>query len=307
MLLPLLQVSSSHVDWSKTFLHKKVSLQVSSQLPLEAMAKGFHGVWTDNASFRADPSMTRRHLCEFKHIEAESRYFDTLEQLMNFEEDLVKFVIVEVLSQCIDEYELLERSQTGLSDRLLKYSKCDFVRVTYTEVITILHDQVVQVKEFARDVGSQGDFSIPMWSDDLGSICERYLTEVVYKQPVFITNFPRSLKSFYMKTDKAIPVGSGCSDDLKTMQGCDLLIPYLGELIGGSVRESDYDSLMAEISRRQMDITPVQWYVDLRKNGSVPTGGFGLGFGRLVAVLCSLLPEIQDVTPFPVSYGSIYY
>lgn len=285
--------------YEKTFLGKKISLQVSSQLPLEAIAKGFDGVWTDNTSFRADPSMSRRHLCEFKHIEVESRHFDTLEQLMSFEEDLVKYVIDSVLKSCKSEYVIIEQSQPKLVDRLMNYIKCDFGCISYDEAIILIEKHKKDIYDFHKDFKF---VDIPKWGDDLGSVCERFLTEIIFKKPLFIKNFPRSLKSFYMKITP-----NDDDDDFTTMQGCDLLIPYLGELIGGSVRENDYDVLMTEIKRRKMDITPIQWYVDLRRNGSIPTGGFGLGFGRLVSVLCSLLPEIQDATPFPVAYQRIYY
>ena len=271
------------IPYKETFLKKNVGLQVSSQLSIEAFAKGFQGVYTDNPSFRADPSCSRRHLCEFKHIEVESRHFKNIQSLMDFEEDMIKYVIRGVL-EMTEEYRILDVN-SEIQTTLKRYISQRFVRISYSKAIDILHEHKFEIE----------------WGDDLGSTCEKFLTEKVFKCPMFVYSFPRSLKSFYMKQTTETTEGK------ETMEGCDLLFPMLGELIGGSVRENDYDVLMSEVIRRQMDITPIQWYVDLRKSGSVPTGGFGLGFDRFVGLLCFIEPNIRDSAPIYTAYGECYY
>ena len=274
------------------FPGKNVGLTVSSQLQLEALAVLGAGVYTMNKSFRAERSKTSRHLAEFTHLEWESYQLDTLDRLMNFSENIVRFVIRRVIDNRFAELKVLDSFVSkGIIERLTDITSCEaFARISYTEAVDILTRDTAKVKTLYELE------SVPVWGEDLGSKCERYLAEQIFKSPVFVYNYPRDLKSFYMKINPADEFGR------MTVQGCDLLIPGLGELIGSSVREDNYEALMGEMERRNMGVGGLEWYIDLRKNGSFPHGGAGLGFDRLIQMLCFVEGNIRDVVPFPVAF-----
>lgn len=316
------------IDWKKDFFQSSgpARLTVSSQLQLEALAHGMGACWTANPSYRAEPSKTTRHVASFTHIEWEIPFIE-LKDLMDFSEDLVKHCCRHVLKHGLLDVEALDKSTApGLVAKLTGFLKSPFERISYDRAIIILTERKEEVlKLFA---GKLSD--IPKWGDDLGAFCERFLAEVVFKRPLFVYNFPRSLKSFYMKINKptaqdsksphqpadktttaaATPTATATATatpttalDRETCQGCDLLIPMMGELIGSSIREHDHETLKSEMVRRKMDFVPLQWYVDLRKNASVPTGGAGMGFDRLVQVMCTTdESNIRDTIPFYTAY-----
>lgn len=289
------------------FFGKEAYLTVSSQLQLEALSAGLNKVYTLNPSFRAEQSKTRRHLCSFTHLEWEIAFID-LKDLMDFSEDLVSTVFHKILEQCPEELSLLDSSiSKGIIDKLKSFIKEDFGRISYNEAIEIIQrDKKKILKKFKNEIKES---EIPKWGDDLGSYCERYLCEDIYHKPLFVHSFPLSLKSFYMKPQKSyeVKLPDGTTIMRQTCDSCDLLIPGTGELIGSSIRQDDYKTLMEEVEKRKMDITPLQWYADLRKNGSFPHGGAGLGFDRLVTIVCFTEGNIRDAVPFPVSFGECYY
>lgn len=284
------------IDYSKDFFGKKVGLTVSSQLQLEALVSCGKGVYTTNKSFRAEKSATSRHLCEFSHFEAESRLIVTLEDLMNHIEDLITYVINHTLSECKEELKVLNSFiSIGIISRLESFINMDFGRLSYSEAINLIKKDKKQIKklyDFDEEIN---------WGDDIPSKCERYIAEQIFKRPVFIFNFPRDLKSFYMKANEPD------SEGRVTVQSCDLLVPGCGEIVGASVRISDYDELIKEMTRREMDMKPLDWYIDLRKNGNSPSAGYGLGIGRLHQILCYTDSNIRDVTPFPVAFGECHF
>lgn len=289
------------------FFGKEAFLTVSSQLQLEALCAGMSHVYTLNPSFRAEQSKTRRHLCSFTHLEWEIAFID-LKQLLDFSEDLVTYVFTKILEACPEEFQLLESSVSkGITDKLKSFIKQDFGRITYDEAVDIIQrDKAKILKKFKGEIK---ETDIPKWGDDIGSYCERYLCEEIYGRPLFVHSFPLSLKSFYMKPQKpyevTLPDGSKCVR--QTCDSCDLLIPGTGELIGSSIRQDDYKSLMEEVEKRKMDVIPLDWYLDLRKNGTFPHGGAGLGFDRLVAIVCFMEGNIRDAVPFPVAFGECFY
>jgi len=286
------------IDYSKDFFNKKVGLTVSSQLQLEALCPMGKGVYTMNKSFRAEKSKTSRHLCEFTHFEFETRLINTVEDLMNFEEDLITNIIKRTLVECKDELESLNSFVSkGIVNRLEGFVKEDFARTSYTNAVDIITRDVENIKK----IYELNDSDIPKWGDDLGGKCERYLAEHIFKKPVFVYNYPLELKSFYMKQNKPD------ENSRLTVGAVDLLIPNLGELIGSSLRENDYDKLVNEMDRRQMDKSSLQWYIDLRKNGSMSTAGAGVGMNRLWQMLCYMDSNIRDVTPFAVSFEECYF
>jgi asparaginyl-tRNA synthetase len=361
--------AAKEIDWRKDFFQVDgpARLTVSSQLQLEALVHAMGACWTGNPSYRAEPSKTTRHVASFTHIEWEIPFID-LKDLMDFSEDLVQHCCNFALTRGAKDLEILNATiSPGLVQKLKGFVSQRFQRITYTEAIEILKAHKEQVlKQFE---GKLAD--IPKWGDDLGSYCERFISETVFKRPTFVFNYPRSLKSFYMMTnpttapaaaaapatpaaatgaasasasaardakderpmaaaaaagrdakdhgaaakdvkdevlaamDKDAKSGSGAApaEDRSTVQGCDLLVPMLGELIGSSIREHNYEALRAEMTRRKMDFGPLQWYLDLRAHATVPTGGAGLGFDRLVQVMCTTSEtNIRDVIPFPVAY-----
>lgn len=278
------------IDYSKDFFEKQAYLTVSSQLQLELLCAGLGKVWTSNKSFRSEKSKTTRHLAEFEHIEWEFAWAD-LEDLMNFSEEYTQYCFNYVLRNHTDDLEELNKFMSkGIINKLKSFVEKSYKRITYDDAIKIIEEHAGEIKKMYKLT------ELPRWGDDLGSHCEKYIAEVHYNSPVFVYNYPKVLKSFYMKQNP----------DGKTVQGCDLLIPQLGELIGSSVREHDYDKLMEIVKERGMDVSKIKWYVDLRKNGSTPTAGAGLGFDRLVRI-CTGMENIRDAVPFPVAYQECFF
>lgn len=279
--IPMIK-DTNQIDYSKDFFEKQAFLTVSSQLQLELLCAGLSKVWTSNKSFRSEKSKTTRHLAEFEHIEWEFAWIG-LGDLMDLSEHYTQYCFQNILDNYIDDLEELNKfTSKGIIDKLKSFCSKPYYRITYDDAIQLLIDNQ-NVHNFS---------SIPKWGDDLGSECEKYISEVIYNHPVFVYNYPKDLKSFYMKQNA----------DGRTVQGCDLLVPGLGELIGSSVREHDYQKLSKIVEERKMDITPLKWYMDLRKNGSTPTAGAGLGFDRLVRI-CTGIDNIRDAVCFPVAYG----
>jgi asparaginyl-tRNA synthetase len=280
--------------FANDFFSKQAFLTVSSQLQLEALTMGLSRVYTLNPSFRAEKSKTKRHLGCFTHLEWEIAFID-MSDLMNFSEALIKYVISKTLEQCADEYKELDKFLSkGIVQKLNSFVNCDFERISYDKAIELIEQNKKAILKQWKELDYK---QIPKWGDDLGSYCERYICETIYKKPTFVYNYPKDLKSFYMKVNP----------DNKTCQGVDLIIPQLGELIGSSIRESSYEKLVAQMEARSMDKTKLQWYLDLRASGNAPTGGAGLGFDRLVNVCTLMDGNIRDVVPFPVSYQECDY
>lgn len=270
------------VDYSQDFFGKKVSLTVSGQIHEETLTHAFGKTYTFGPTFRAENSNTSRHAAEFWMMEPEICFCD-LEELMNNEEELIKYVITYVKQECKDELEFLNKFvDTGLLERLDNVVANDFVRLDYTDAIDILQK-------------SNQKFVFPVkWGIDLQSEHERYLTEEVYKKPVFLKNYPKDIKAFYMRQN----------EDGKTVAAVDLLVPGIGELIGGSQREERYDKLtkrMKELGLKQEDYA---WYLDTRRYGTNVHSGYGVGFERLVMYLTGVA-NIRDVEIFPRTTGSI--
>ena len=269
------------VDYSQDFFEKPVSLTVSGQLEAEAMAMAFGKVYTFGPTFRAEKSFTTRHAAEFWMIEPELAFCD-LSGYMDNAEAMIKYVINYVLEHCPDEMNFFNSFvDKGLIDRLNLVAGSDFARITYTEAIEILEKNN---KKFQYPVS---------WGTDIQTEHERYLTEVVYKKPVFVTDYPKEIKSFYMKLNA----------DGKTVAAADMLVPGIGELIGGSQREENYDKLVTRMNELGLDTADYGWYLDLRKFGGVEHAGYGVGFERLIMYLTGV-QNIRDVLPFPrTAYG----
>ena len=282
------------IIYNDDFFGEQTSLTVSGQLEGELGATALGAIYTFGPTFRAENSNTPRHLAEFWMIEPEIAFMDQ-EELMDLEEDFIKYCVRWALDNCRDDLEFLNKMvDKGLIERLEGVLKEDFVRLPYTEGIRILQE--------AKAKGHKFEFPCE-WGDDLASEHERYLVEEHFKKPVIMTDYPRSFKSFYMKQNAATPDGGsigykGAVAPGPTMQGTDVLFPSIGEIIGGSVREESYDKLMTEINRRQMDMTHLWWYLDTRRYGSCPHAGFGLGFERLILFVTGM-QNIRDVIPFP--------
>ena len=267
------------VDYSKDFFGKKASLTVSGQLEAETMATALSRVYTFGPTFRAENSNTPRHLAEFWMIEPEMAFFD-LNDDMDIQEDFVKYLLNWALTKCRADLEFFDkRIQPGLIEQLEKVAKADFVRISYTDAIAKLEE--------AEKNGAKFEFS-PYWGCDIATEHERYLTEKIFGCPVMVFNYPKEIKSFYMKQN----------DDGKTVKAVDVLVPGIGELIGGSEREESYEKICAEIEKRGMDKSIYDWYLDLRKFGTVPHSGFGLGFERLIRYVTGM-ENIRDVIPYP--------
>ncbi len=282
------------IIYDDDFFGEQTSLTVSGQLEGELGATALGAIYTFGPTFRAENSNTPRHLAEFWMIEPEIAFMDQ-EELMDLEEDFIKYCVRWALDNCQDDLEFLNKMiDKGLIERLQGVLKEDFVRLPYTEGIRILQE--------AKQNGRKFEFPCE-WGDDLASEHERYLVEEHFKKPVIMTDYPRSFKSFYMKQNQETADGGsvgykGAIAPGPTMQGTDVLFPSIGEIIGGSVREESYDKLMAEVKRREMDMTHLWWYLDTRKYGSCPHAGFGLGFERLILFVTGM-QNIRDVIPFP--------
>lgn len=268
------------VAYDKDFFGKKTNLTVSGQLEGELGATALGAIYTFGPTFRAENSNTPRHLAEFWMIEPEVAFMDKNE-LMDLEEDFIKYCVHWALNNCKDDLEFLNKMiDKNLLNTLNSVVNEDFVRLPYTEGIKILEEAVKNGKKF--------EFPITGWGMDLSSEHERYLVEEHFKRPVIMTDYPSEIKAFYMKKNP----------DGKTMQGTDVLFPRIGEIIGGSVREEDYKKLVGEIKARGMEEETYSWYLDTRKFGSCPHAGFGLGFERLILFVTGM-QNIRDVIPFP--------
>lgn len=268
------------VAYDKDFFGKKTNLTVSGQLEGELGATALGAIYTFGPTFRAENSNTPRHLAEFWMIEPEVAFMDKNE-LMDLEEDFIKYCVHWALDNCKDDLEFLNKMiDKNLLNTLNSVVNEDFVRLPYTEGIKILEEAVKNGKKF--------EFPITGWGMDLSSEHERYLVEEHFKRPVIMTDYPSEIKAFYMKKNP----------DGKTMQGTDVLFPRIGEIIGGSVREENYKKLVAEIKARGMEEETYSWYLDTRKFGSCPHAGFGLGFERLILFVTGM-QNIRDVIPFP--------
>ncbi len=275
------------IIYDDDFFGKQTSLTVSGQLEGELGATALGAIYTFGPTFRAENSNTPRHLAEFWMVEPEVAFID-MTDLMDLEEDFIKYCIRWALDNCKDDLEFLNKMiDKGLIARLQSVLESEFVRLPYTEGIKILQEAIAKGKKF--------EFPCE-WGDDLASEHERFLVEEHFKKPVIMTNYPKSIKAFYMKIDDKESGFGGKSG--QTVQGTDVLFPQIGEIIGGSVREESYDKLMAEIEERNIPMKDMWWYLDTRKYGSCPHGGFGLGFERLILFVTGM-QNIRDVIPFP--------
>ena len=264
------------VDYSQDFFGKEANLTVSGQLNAEIMALAFRNVYTFGPTFRAENSYTGRHASEFWMIEPEIAFAD-LEDNMELAEDMIKYIINYVLENCPEEMEFFNSFvDKGLLERLHKIVNSDFTRITYTKAIELLLE-------------SGHKFEYPVeWGCDLQTEHERYITEQIYNAPVFVTDYPKAIKAFYMRMN----------EDGKTVRAMDLLVPGVGEIIGGSQREERYDVLLDRIHECGLKEEDYWWYLELRKYGTATHSGFGLGFERIIMYLTGI-SNIRDVIPFP--------
>ena len=275
------KTEDGEVDYAQDFFKKPAYLTVSGQLQGEIMALAFGKIYTFGPTFRAEKSYTQRHAAEFWMIEPEIAFAD-LKDDMDCAEAMIKFVISYVLEHCPQEMEFLNKFvDKGLIERLNQVVSNEFGRVTYTEAIEILEKH-----------NDEFDYKVS-WGCDLQTEHERYLTEQVFKKPIFVTDYPKEIKAFYMRLN----------DDGKTVAACDCLVMGIGEIIGGSQREERYDLLLERIKENGLKEEDYDWYLDLRKYGGVKHSGFGLGFERLVMYLTGV-SNIRDAIPFPRTTGS---
>ena len=270
------KTEEGHVDYSKDFFGKETSLTVSGQLNAEAYAQAFRNVYTFGPTFRAENSNTTRHAAEFWMLEPEMAFAD-LEDDMMLAEAMLKYVINYVLEHAPEEMNFFNSFvDKGLLDRLHNVVSSEFAKITYTEAIELLEKE-----------NDRFEYKVS-WGTDLQTEHERYLTEEVFKRPVFVTDYPKEIKAFYMKQN----------DDGKTVAAVDCLVPGIGEIIGGSQREDDHDKLLARMREVGMKEEEYGFYLDLRKYGSTRHAGFGLGFERCIMYLTGM-SNIRDVIPFP--------
>lgn len=269
------------VDYAQDFFGKMTALTVSGQLEGELGATALGAIYTFGPTFRAENSNTPRHLAEFWMVEPEVAFCDIAEN-MDLAEDFIKYCISYALDKCRDDIEFLAQMYDNeLVGRLEEVVKSDFVRLSYTEGVEIL-------------MNSGKKFEFPVyWGADLQSEHERYLVEEHFKRPVILTGYPKEIKAFYMKMN----------DDGKTVRAMDVLFPKIGEIIGGSEREENYDKLMARIEELNIPMKDMWWYLDTRRFGTVPHSGFGLGFERLCLFVTGMT-NIRDVIPFPRTPGN---
>ena len=267
------------IDYSDDFFGKQASLTVSGQLEGELAAMALGKIYTFGPTFRAENSNTPRHLAEFWMIEPEVAFIQK-DELMDLEEDFIKYCVRWALEHCQDDLQFLNQFvDKGLIARLESVVDTEFVRLTYTEGIEILQEAMKNGKKF--------EFPCT-WGDDLASEHERYLVEEHFNKPVIMSDYPKDIKAFYMKIN----------EDGKTVQGTDVLFPQIGEIIGGSVREESLEKLNNEIERREIPMKDMWWYLDTRRFGAAPHAGFGLGFERLLLFVTGM-QNIRDVIPFP--------
>lgn len=278
-LYDLKKDENGSITYDDDFFGKMTSLTVSGQLEGELGATSLGQIYTFGPTFRAENSNTPRHLAEFWMIEPEVAFID-LDDLMDLEEEFIKYCVKWALDNCKDDLEFLNKMiDKGLIERLESVVSTDFQRLPYTEGIKILEEAIAKGKKFEFPV---------YWGCDLASEHERYLVEEYFKKPVILTNYPKEIKAFYMKMD----------EDGKTVQGTDVLFPQIGEIIGGSVREESYEKLLGRIEELNIPMKDMWWYLDTRKFGTCPHGGFGLGFERLILFVTGM-QNIRDVIPFP--------
>lgn len=263
------------IDYSDDFFGKKVGLTVTGQLEGETFAMAYKKIYTFGPTFRAENSNTKTHACEFWMIEPEIAFCD-LDQLMDIEEDMLKFIVKYVLDNAKPEMEFLDKFvENGLIEKLEKLINSNFTRITHKEVITIL-----------KEAKTKFEFE-PKYGEDIAKEHEKYITEY-FNGPVFITNWPKDIKAFYMKQN----------DDNKTVAAVDLEVPGAGELMGGSQREEDFDKLVKRMDELGMEKEGLDWYINLRKFGGCVHSGFGMGFERLLIYLTGV-DNIRDVIPYP--------
>jgi len=269
------------VDFSQDFFGHATNLTVSGQLNGETYAQAFKNIYTFGPTFRAENSNTTRHAAEFWMIEPEISFAD-LEDDMELAEDMIKYIINYVLEHAPEEMEFFNSFiDKGLLDRLHHVATSDFGRITYTDAVAELEKH-----------NDEFDYKVS-WGCDLQTEHERYLTEKIFGKPVFVTDYPKEIKAFYMKLN----------DDGKTVAAMDCLVPGIGEIIGGSQREDDYDVLLKRMQECGLKEEDYQFYLDLRKYGSSRHAGFGLGFERCVMYLTGM-GNIRDVIPFPRTVGN---
>ena len=270
---------NGNIDYSDDFFGRPTSLTVSGQLEGELGATALGSIYTFGPTFRAENSNTPRHLAEFWMIEPEVAFNDIIDN-MDLAEDFIKYCIKWALDNCNDDLEFLNKFvDKTLFERLHFVLEHDFVRLKYTEGIKILEEAVAKGHKFEFPV---------YWGVDLASEHERYLVENYFKRPVILTDYPKEIKAFYMKLN----------EDGKTVRAMDVLFPQIGEIIGGSEREADYDKLMGRIEELNIPMKDMWWYLETRKWGSCPHSGFGLGFERLILFVTGM-QNIRDVIPFP--------
>lgn len=264
------------VDFSQDFFGKSTHLTVSGQLNAETFAQSFCNVYTFGPTFRAENSNTVKHAAEFWMVEPEICFAD-LSDDMDLAEDMIKYIFKYVLDNCKEEMEFFNKFiDTGLLERLNNVISSDFIRISYTDAI----------KELEKH-NDKFEYKVS-WGVDLQTEHERYLCEEIFKKPVFVTDYPKDIKAFYMKQNP----------DGRTVAASDLLVPGIGEIIGGSQREENYDKLLARMKELNMPLDSYDWYLDLRKYGSCIHSGFGLGFERAIMYLTGM-QNIRDVIPFP--------
>ncbi|NLA69433.1 MAG: asparagine--tRNA ligase [Clostridiales bacterium] len=272
------------IDYSEDFFGKKTSLTVSGQLEGEIMALAFRNIYTFGPAFRAENSNTARHASEFWMMEPEMAFCDLRGNMDNAEE-MIKYVISTVLEKCPKEMEFFNtRIDKGVLERLDNIVNNDFGRITYTEAVEIL-----------KESGEKFEYPVE-WGLELQTEHERYLTEKVFKKPIFVTDYPKDCKAFYMRVN----------DDNKTVAAMDMLVPGVGEIIGGSQREERYDVLVDRIKELGLNVDDYGWYLDLRKYGGVKHSGYGLGFDRILMYMTGM-SNIRDVQMFPRTPGNVEF
>jgi asparaginyl-tRNA synthetase len=275
------RAADGKIDWQQDFFAKPAYLTVSGQLEGEIFASAFSKVYTFGPTFRAENSNTPRHLAEFWMIEPEMAFY-ALEDNMRLAEDFLKFIIRYVLDHCREDLEFFNQfiEKTVLAT-LEHVAESDFGHITYTDAV-----------EELKKSGRSWEFPVE-WGNDLQTEHERFLSEEIFKKPVIVTDYPKSIKAFYMRVN----------DDGKTVRAMDVLVPRVGEIIGGSQREERQDVLLERLRETGLDEKPYWWYLDLRRYGTVPHSGFGLGLERMMMYLTGL-KNIRDVIPFPRTPGN---
>ncbi|GLU09997.1 hypothetical protein SLE2022_268280 [Rubroshorea leprosula] len=272
-------IKNGKIDYSQDFFARQAFLTVSGQLQVETYACAVSNVYTFGPTFRAEHSHTSRHLAEFWMVEPEIAFAD-LQDDMNCAEAYVKYMCQWLLDKCLDDMEFMAKNyDKSCIERLKLVASTPFGHISYTEAIELLEDAIKGGKKFENDVE---------WGIDLSSEHERFLTEVKFQKPVIVYNYPKRIKAFYMRLN----------DDSKTVAAMDVLVPKVGELVGGSQREERYEVIRGRILEMGLPLEPYEWYLDLRRFGTVKHSGFGLGFERMI-LFATGIDNIRDVIPFP--------